>query len=236
MVFNVKDKTGRFGERPHFEKGELDRECEKILFDFLRKKYGKVDFPVSTEDLMIMIERDVETLDVYSDLSEHGEDVEGLTEFLPGKKPIVQIASKLSTDERYENRFRTTLTHEYGHVRFHRYLVETSMNQQKLFESPHPGRLISKRDNIMGAQQYDWMEWQAGYACGAFLMPITPLKKLVGEFTSSKNHFGPVTPDAEIGIELRGLVAKTFKVSDDAARIRLLKLDFLGQDRGPSLF
>ena len=27
------------------------------------------------------------------------------------------------------------------------------------------------RDNMIGASERDWMEWQAGYACGAILMP-----------------------------------------------------------------
>ena len=28
-----------------------------------------------------------------------------------------------------------------------------------------------KRDNIVGASETDWMEWQAGYVCGAILIP-----------------------------------------------------------------
>lgn len=30
----VKDKTGRFNERPHYEPQELDHACEKIIVDF----------------------------------------------------------------------------------------------------------------------------------------------------------------------------------------------------------
>src|SRR5262245_19221242 len=114
MVQYVPDKTGRFAQRPHYKPQEMDRECENIITSFLRSRYGDVQFPVSTEDLTRLIEQDAEDLDLYADLSEFGAEVEGVTEFFPGKKPVVKIAERLSGDERMENRLRTTLTHEYG--------------------------------------------------------------------------------------------------------------------------
>ena len=59
----IKDVTGRFPERPYYEEGELDFECERIVGDFLRKKYGKVEFPISTSDITVLIERDTSDLD-----------------------------------------------------------------------------------------------------------------------------------------------------------------------------
>lgn len=236
MVQYVKDKTGRFDRRPHYTPAELDRQCEKIIVDYLKGKYGEAKFPVSTEDLKSLIERDADSLDCYADLSEHGEDVEGVTEFRPGKKPVVFISEELTTDERYENRLRTTLTHEYGHVVFHAYLFTLQQDQGQLFSSVKTERLISKRENIVGAPSTDWMEWQAGHVCGAILMPITFLQKLVADFRSTKNHFGPFAVGSEKGRELLRLVMKEFQVSEDAARVRLSKLEILGQDRGPSLF
>jgi hypothetical protein len=32
---------------------------------------------------------------------------------------------------------------------------------------------VCKRDGIINARQSDWTEWQAGYACGALLMPAS---------------------------------------------------------------
>ena len=43
---------------------------------------------------------------------------EGKTDFR-GKKPDVHISQELSNEPRYENRLRTTLAHEFGHVHFH---------------------------------------------------------------------------------------------------------------------
>ena len=34
MVKYVRDRTGRFSERPHFEPEDLDRECENIIRQF----------------------------------------------------------------------------------------------------------------------------------------------------------------------------------------------------------
>ncbi len=56
MVKFVRDTTGRFSQRPHYEPQELDRECEAIITKFLKDKYGKVEFPISTDDLTVLIE------------------------------------------------------------------------------------------------------------------------------------------------------------------------------------
>ena len=232
----VKDKTGRFGERPHYEPHELDQECEKIIVDFLRSKYGEVRLPIDTEDLKVLIERDTAELDCYADLSEYGPDVEGVTEFRPGKKPIVRISKALTEDERYENRLRTTLTHEYGHVHFHSYLFTLNQEQGLLFQGAGTQLLISKRENIIDAPQSDWMEWQAGYACGAMLMPISNIRKISSDFVQTHNHFGPISPQGSKGREIIELVSRTFRVSSDAARVRLSKLNILGTERGQSLF
>ena len=110
----VADKTNRFPNRPHYEPYELDAECEKIITVFLKERHGRVNFPVSTDDLAVLIETVVEDLDLYADLSQEPGQVEGVTEFQPGGKPRVRIAKSLSGAPNMENRFRTTLTHEFG--------------------------------------------------------------------------------------------------------------------------
>jgi putative transposase len=42
----VRDKMGRFSQRPHYLPEELDTECERVILAFLAKKYGKAEFPV----------------------------------------------------------------------------------------------------------------------------------------------------------------------------------------------
>lgn len=236
MVCYVKDRTGRFYERPHYKPIELDSECERIIVNFLESLYGSARFPVETEDLKKLIERDTDDLDCYADLSIHGADIEGLTEFYPNRKPVVQIASALTEDDRRENRLRTTLTHEYGHVHFHAYLFHAKYGQGQLFQKERSEKIVCKRETIINAPDTDWMEWQAGYVCGAILMPISKVKTLTKDFLTEQNHYGPIAPDNPNGRELIARVVDAFKVSEEAARVRLLKLGHLGNERGKSLF
>ena len=86
MVAWVPDHTRRFRRRPHFDPGEIDRECEALVAEFLRRHRGKVEYPLNTNDLLILIEEHVGTLDVYADLTAEGADVEGVTRFWVGQR------------------------------------------------------------------------------------------------------------------------------------------------------
>lgn len=238
MVVNVPDRTGRFSQRPHYKPGELDRECENIITSFLKDKHGQAEFPVTTDDLTVLTERDVESLDLFADLSQYGPDVEGLTLFQPGRKPVVRIAERLAADERYGNRLRTTLAHEYGHVRFHAYLWDMEPPGADLLRrDPRASMQVCYRDKILDAALSDWMEWQAGYVCGALLMPASRVRRLVGPYIESNSLFGAVGERDSHGVALIESLKAGFAVSADAARIRLLKLGILGPvSAGPSLF
>ncbi len=225
MVTYVRDQTGRFQQRPHYKPEELDRECESLITGFLKNLHGEARYPVDTEDLKTLIERDAETLDIYADLSVYGSEVEGVTEFHPGRKPSVKIASLLTEDGRRENRLRTTLTHEYGHVRFHSYLFEVEPPQMDLLrQQPNRNKIVCKRDSMINAAQNDWMEWQAGYICGALLMPKTLLVGVCRTYSDQHRLYGPISLQSDHGSALIGSVTTAFKVSNDAARVRLLKL------------
>jgi Zn-dependent peptidase ImmA (M78 family) len=228
MVTWVRDNTGRFLQRPHYKPEELDRECETIICEFLKGLHGTVRYPIDTDDLTKLIERDAEFLDVYADLSCYGQDVEGVTEFRRGCKPRVLIATDLSDDERRQNRFRTTLTHEYGHVHFHTYLWELNQPANDLLrQRQHCDKVICKRESILDAAQTDWMEWQAGYVCGAILMPKSAVQQLCREYVEAKNLYGAVSLQTPHAPALINMTAEAFSVSEDAARVRLLKLGLL---------
>jgi hypothetical protein len=232
MVKYVSDKTGRFSYRPHYQPIELDEACEQIVTAFLKSQYGTNTFPIATEDIIRLIEQNVDYLDPYADLSEFGQDVEGLTEFHAGNKPSVQISGGLMEDQRRENRLRTTLTHELGHVCFHAPLFERNYDQLTLFSSPTQSDIIiCNRDGILNASPYDWMEWQAGYACGAFLMPRSYLLLCLTEFTNGRNVTYPVEATSQVGFEIIRLVAERFQVSRDAARVRLSQLNYLSNNQ-----
>ncbi len=215
----IRDTTGKFRERPHYEQRELDMECEKIVCEFLRTLHGIVAFPIMTDDLTKLIEKHTSDFDQYADLSKYGENVEGLTEFYPKGKPKVSISARLSEASNYENRFRTTMTHELGHVIFHDYLYK-----MELIDSGAASIQICKRDDIMSKSKFsaagarDWMEWQAGYACGAFLMPASYLKNTVENYR------------ATCGANSEGLIEAImaeYQVSKDAARVRLTVTNYL---------
>jgi hypothetical protein len=89
----IKDTTGRFLMRPHYDPAELDRECEAILSKFFG---GRFPIPIETDDLTRLIERHTSDFDPGADLSCYGRDVEGVTEFKPGQKPRVRIATALA--------------------------------------------------------------------------------------------------------------------------------------------
>lgn len=186
----------------------------------------------------MLIERDTSDFDSYADLSQYGDEVEGVTEFQKTGKPAVKIAAGLASDNRRENRLRTTLAHEYGHVHFHAYLWQAEPPTPDLLrQNPNANKQICKRDGILNAAQSDWMEWQAGYVSGAILMPISRLRQIVSTYMESHCLFGVVGSRGTHGQALIERVQKEFQVSSDAARVRLLKLNILGtEDAGPSLF
>jgi hypothetical protein len=223
----VKDKTGRFERRPHYLPEELDGECEQIIRAFLTAKYGKVEFPIKTDDLTMLIEQKAD-LDSYADLSGEPGEVEGVTEFIRGKRPVVKIANSLSASH-LENRLRTTLTHEFGHVHFHQFMFEAEAQPQSLFEGheTHNGNKC-KRENIVSAAESDWMEWQAGYVCGSILMPVSALLDTAQAFRADNNlRFSNLRLKSDEGQRLITLVASTFQTSKDAARVRLIKKGIL---------
>lgn len=225
----VKDTTGRFPERPHYDQRELDMDCEAMAHSILRKRNnGVVRFPITTDDLQVMIEDAGADLDLYADLSAYGENVEGVTEFKYGVRPLVRISRPLIEDSRMENRLRTTLTHECGHVKFHHFLWKLKGGNQSLFVETDDSAQVCKRDRIILAGTYDWMEWQAGYSCGALLMPLSDLRRTCQEFIGSQGigvlPIYQATSEAEALIEH---VTHSFEVSRDAARVRLMQVSLL---------
>ncbi|WP_339691021.1 ImmA/IrrE family metallo-endopeptidase [uncultured Parasphingorhabdus sp.] len=217
---DVPDNTGRFKSRPHYEPKELDRLFEKVLIDFFKESHGSIPIPVTTDDITLLIERDTSDFDPGSDLSEYGLNVEGVTEFPKNGKPRVRIASELAYDEVRENRYRTTLTHEYGHVCLHTYLFQ-------MIDSEKDRKQVCKRDAIVGASAVDWIEWQAGYACGALLMPASKVRQRATNFMTNQNLDSDKPIRGLPALDLIELIKNDFQVSEAAARVRLSILGFL---------
>jgi IrrE N-terminal-like domain len=223
----VRDTFHGFRERPHYEQAELEARFEKIVVDFLKAKYGKAEFPFRTDDITTLIERDVTDLDQYADLSKYGTAVEGVTEFRRSGNPKVLISDNV---HRYENRLRTTLTHEYGHVILHSYLF--ALEERKLNIGPNQlaTAVCCKRDTVIGARKVDWMEWQAGFVSGVALMPKSYLYSAIAPVRDKMGIYGQVDPLGEAGTAIVNAVVERFQVSREAATVRLKILGFLGRE------
>lgn len=237
MVMWVPDETRRFRKRPHYKQGEIDRECETLVAGFLTKHRGKVEYPITTDDLTVLIEEHVERLDLFADLTPDGHDVEGVTRFKIGAIPDIEISEPLTNDQRRENRYRTTLAHELGHVRLHDGLFQAAFSTGDLFEHAREHRLVCKRDTMLDAPKGDWLEWQACYASGSYLMPVTALREALKPILAAQDGYTPFHVSEEIANTLIDAVMTRFQVSRDAARVRLSKLDYISSTpRTPTLF
>ena len=157
--------------------------------------------------------------------------MQGLTLFYPDKKPVVKIAQELADASHREYRLRTTLTHEFAHVKLHAGLW--AFDQPRLFpdQDEVPGPRCKRPGNADGPIT-DWMEWQAGYVSGAILMPVTPLKELVQAAFNTWGIFEGIATASPRGGDLVARVAHQFDVSNDAARVRLAQLGYLTDSPG----
>jgi Zn-dependent peptidase ImmA (M78 family) len=216
----VPDRTGRFKKRPHWQLSELEHKCEEAITAFLRQRYGFYRIPVPTEALTMLIERDAAELDLEKNLSDATYEVFGYTEFERGRKPLVRIARELWEQRHRNNRLRTTLAHEYGHVMLHTWLYDqygtTSGPQLCYWHSMLPTNRV-----------VDWMEWQAGYASGALLMPESFMRRAVEAYFQGRKEHSPVAKTSREAAELSDRISFAFDVSVEAATVRLSQLGYL---------
>jgi len=219
----LRDPLGRPIQRPFFETEELDARCEGIIRDFMDRRSGGFRLPIPTDELTRLIEEEADDLDLYAQLPDG---VEGLTDFFPDRRPKVRIAESLYRT-RSDHRLRTTLAHEFGHVNLHAPL----WRHEGAVSDGHPEQPTwsCARDTIVDAPENDWMEWQAGYVCGALLMPATAIRAWAKEFAVRSDAKPPFAAESLPGADLISIIAKGCDVSDLAARIRLYKLGLLSE-------
>jgi hypothetical protein len=214
----LRDPLGRPIQRLYFKTEVLDARCEGIIKSFMDRRSGGFRLPIPTDELTRLIEEEADDLDLYAQLPDG---VEGLTDFFADRRPKVRIAESLYRT-RSDHRLRTTLAHEFGHVNLHAPL----WRRDGATADGHPAEpsWTCARETIVDAPENDWMEWQAGYVCGALLMPASVVREWVQELAVRSNAKPPFGVESPSGTELISIVAKGCDVSDLAARIRLLKL------------
>jgi hypothetical protein len=228
----VPDSTGRFPERPYYESAELNELCEALMETFLAQKYGTSSYPIRTDDLTLLLEQQDVVLDPYHDLSRYGPETEGASVFEPGAPTRVYISRALSESPRRENRYRSTLAHELGHVLLHGPLFRAASTGD-LFEPPAASRTATcKRHSIEQALRSDWLEWQAGFMCGALLMPVSAVRRSAAEALKGQGSPSLDSSSAEV---LLSSIVRTFQVSRNAAEVRLQQLGLIRPAESRSL-
>jgi hypothetical protein len=213
----VKDNTSRFLRRPYYQQSFLDQRCQRLIVTFLTRLYGQVTIPVPSGALIKLVERDAADLDLYAELPEG---VLGVTHFDPPRKPRVQIARTLFEDARRLHRWRFTLAHEYAHVAIHAPLYLRAGLARR---EDHP---CTDPEIDASPTRIDWMEWQASYAAGALLMPISRLRALITACLPGDLP-APLPADEPAGRDLQQRASEAFMVSPDAAAVRLAQLGYV---------
>lgn len=216
----LRDPLGRPIERLYFEAEVLDELCERKIADFMNQHCGGFKLPIPTSAIIRMIAAEAEELELHADLAQG---VDGYTDFFPDRKPRVKISERLSAT-RYENRFRFTLGHEYGHVWFHAPLWRKPKDDPTRPAAPC---WTCHRDTIGAAPKRDWLEYQADHLGGALLMPRSDLVEWAGEIAMREGKNPPLPVDSELGRALIERVRRRCQVSQQAARVRLLRLGLL---------
>ncbi|HEY1292146.1 MAG TPA: ImmA/IrrE family metallo-endopeptidase [Chloroflexota bacterium] len=210
----LRDATGRFPRRPHYDASELEDVSADLLSELRQLRHTGCTV-VSTDDLSVLIEHHAADLDLFADLPA---EFDGVTDFSKDARPRVRVAARLSSHSRFEHRLRTTLAHELTHVVLHNFIWWLSPTP-----TPDPGvafdpERLSPRC-AMRARAVDWMEWQANYCAGALLVPASEV-------------CAPPEPVWERSITGRALiraVQERFEVSAQVATIRLRQLGRLSE-------
>jgi hypothetical protein len=224
------DRAGRFVKRPHYSTGELDQLAEQLT-TLLTSRRGRMAIPITTADLIVLVEYLGATLDLSAELSADERVIHGCTEFIPGHRPLVRIARRLSAHPRHEHRLRTTLAHACGHVWLHRPVAEARSGLGPLVEGGSPVIYRGAPTMMLRAPSANWAEWQAGYVSGALLMPVSVLSAVVQRVLTCEQPLrGPLLVRSPAGQRLVLGVMAAFAVSEKAARVRFLQRGVLTEE------
>jgi hypothetical protein len=216
----LRDPLGRPIERLYFKTEVLDELCERKIAEFMDRLCGGFRLPIPTSGMIRMIAAEADELELHTDLAEG---LDGYTDYFADRKPKVKISERLSS-ARYENRFRSTLGHEYGRVWFHAPLWRKSKEDPTRPATPC---WTCHRDTIGIAPEKDWMEWQADHIGGALLMPRSHVLEWAAEIAMREGRNPPLVVDSDLGRAVIERLKRRCQVSEQAARVRLLRLGLL---------
>jgi hypothetical protein len=199
----------------------------------------------TVQEPIVALERLIEghlgaDLDLYADLPP---DVLGLTEFPIGGVPKVHINAALTEagDEGdagagVVGRWRATLAHEASHIYLHRYLFDPEMASvsrggprsavagDEAVQCLHRDITAQAIDVAAARQRPDWREVQANRGMAALLMPRRVFTRVSVQQMTRLGYGSSLSTDSPEFDSLSSLIANTFRVSRQAAGIRLKTL------------
>jgi Zn-dependent peptidase ImmA (M78 family) len=180
-----------------------------------------------------LLERNTSVLNLYTKLDDG---INGVTTmFGNDRPPRVDIAAELSRQWFRENRLRTTLGHELGHI-----LLHLPLWREQCMTGWQEGEVLivqaCRREAVEdNPSRSDRIEWQAGYISGALLMPKRRIDLLIGKFTPTYSDCPVLLAGSADAEELVERVTIAFRVSRSAARFRLGQLGVISVERANSL-
>lgn len=212
--------SGPFPKRLLFESlGELDDECERLLLHALFRKFDRDFEPPLDDDTLEVLVGEVADLNLFAPL---GQKEDGLTDFRPGERPSIMLNEALMSNPLRRKRGRTTLAHEWFHAVYHRDVWELRWAYERARGEPLGKAEACTESSILGAPEEDWMDFQAGHASCAILMPKTWVLR-----EGERLLLNPRLRE----VELVQHIADTFDVSREAATWRLRHLGLIARLR-----
>ena len=158
-----------------------------------------------------MVFEDTDAIPVY-DMEEHAASLI----HVPGNTLMIDASITYK-----EHLYRSTVMHECGHFRYHRFYFTNPYNQFqtacRTIDDAAPSR---KKVLVSDA---DWLEHQAQYFAGAILMPYPVMMKLP-LMVDVRNLMMRCRTEGYFKRELSRYVSRKFGVSYASARIRLEQL------------
>ncbi len=141
--------------------------------------------------------------------------------------PSTILVDRALFDPGLEAVFRFTLAHECGHALYHRKFCADPANMEAYAAEGKAKHItdseeeFGKRDQHRIENDHDWVEWQANAFASAFLMPKTPVLRVL-ELVRADASPGTFLTD------LCAMLADVFHVSASAAFYRMRELGIAG--------
>lgn len=219
------------------QEASIEQEAEHLLKSY-EAKYGKVQgFHIPVEEIAeLHLGYSFEIVDLTKMFG--GVEVNGLIDF---DSNTIKVDKSLEPTENpnYIGKYNSTIAHECGHDVLHKSQLLAQNNQEDIFQTPEPTRILCKKSDAKES-----IEWQADNFAHYLTMPKQKMyelwKHLYGDYNPKAKmefemQFRQETIDMYkenelVEIALKNIARKKVGVSARALRIRFEKLGLIDCD------